>query len=199
MKKMLALSAFLLLLVSACDKANPSASPTAAQTPSGQSLLPSQSTAASASPEQTPASTPVPSADAYQASGYIDGQEDNGLYTHGMSRLDVKAIHLTQDRLAVLELYVDAQLDDKGAVMWDDGQEWALVVHEGDYIYPLFEKKYVQLGEVSFTDSWQPETGRAQITVRVRQHEFLDSYECIFEADSNRFARVDLPQQTVAE
>lgn len=197
MKKVLlpVLSVLVLFSVSACVRqAAPAASPSAAQTPPAESAQP----APSAVP--TSMQSPVPTPEEYDISGYIEKQTDSmSLYTQGMTRLDVRAIHLTRDKLAVLELYVDAQLDDKGEIMYDDGQEWALVVRDGDAMYPLFEKKYVQIGEVSFTEDWQPGEERSQITVRVRQHEFLDSYICIYQPDQERFARVDLPQQTVTE
>ena len=39
-----------------------------------------------------------------------------------MTRITVQAVRLANDKLAVLEVYTAAQRDDKGEMMWDDGQ-----------------------------------------------------------------------------
>lgn len=49
-----------------------------------------------------------------------------------------------------LTLYTTAERDDKGNLMWDDGQEWLLLLKDGTSYYSLF-KQYVQLGSVFFT------------------------------------------------
>ena len=61
-------------------------------------------------------------------------------------------------------------------------------------MYPLMEKQYVQMGGVSCQTEWE-DAGRLKVTVLIRQHEFLDSYECIYEETQDHFAHVDLPQQ----
>lgn len=157
---------------------------------------------ASATPETAaPASAgaTAPAEETDKASGYIERMEDGDLYTRGMTRVGIEAVRLTRDKLAVIELYTSAQRDDRGEMMWDDGQEWALVARDGNFIYPLFEKKYVQIGEVSFESAWDEGTGVETVTVHVRQHELTDSYKCVYEAEGDRFARVDLPQETDTE
>lgn len=48
-----------------------------------------------------------------------------------------------------IELYVNAGKMDNGQFAWDDGQNWLLVVKDGEETYPLFDD-YVQLGSIDF-------------------------------------------------
>jgi hypothetical protein len=48
-----------------------------------------------------------------------------------------------------IEMYVNAEQDENGEYMWDDGQNWLLVVKDGDKTYPLFDG-WVQIGKLSF-------------------------------------------------
>lgn len=61
-----------------------------------------------------------------------------------------------------IELYTAAERDKNGEIMWDDGQNWLLVVVDGNEYYPLLNQ-YVQLGVVYFT-VWEDED-KLQITV----------------------------------
>lgn len=64
--------------------------------------------------------------------------------------LDNAALDLDLDgAVERVELYADVQRDDRGRLMWDDGQRWALIVRDGDAVYPLFDG-FVQLGKVTF-------------------------------------------------
>ncbi len=60
-----------------------------------------------------------------------------------------------------VELLTAAQRDRKGEIMWDDGQNWLLLVEDGDKVYPLFAG-YVQLGSLYFTVN-QTEDGGHEI------------------------------------
>lgn len=55
-----------------------------------------------------------------------------------------------------LTLFTSAMRDDKGTIMWDDGQNWLLMIQDGTSFYSLF-LKYVQLGSVFFTVTKQDE------------------------------------------
>jgi hypothetical protein len=46
-------------------------------------------------------------------------------------------------------LYTAAGVDKDGKFIWDDGQNWSLVVEDGEQIYKLFDH-YVQLGSAYF-------------------------------------------------
>jgi len=47
-------------------------------------------------------------------------------------------------------LYTAAGRDEKGKLVWDDGQNWLLLIQSGDRYYPLLNE-FVQLGSVYFT------------------------------------------------
>ena len=50
----------------------------------------------------------------------------------------------------VIELYVNAGKTENGLFAWDDGQNWLLVVKDGEKTYPLFDD-FVQLGSIDFS------------------------------------------------
>ena len=50
----------------------------------------------------------------------------------------------------VIELHVNAGKTENGLFAWDDGQNWLLVVKDGEKTYPLFDD-YVQLGSIDFS------------------------------------------------
>jgi hypothetical protein len=54
------------------------------------------------------------------------------------------------DEEEVIELYVNAGKMENGLVAWDDGQNWLLVVKDGEKTYPLFDD-YVQMGSIDFS------------------------------------------------
>lgn len=50
----------------------------------------------------------------------------------------------------IIELYVNAGKMENGLFAWDDGQNWLLVVKNGEDSYPLFDD-YIQLGSLDFS------------------------------------------------
>ncbi|MFY9174518.1 MAG: hypothetical protein WAO24_04135 [Peptococcia bacterium] len=50
----------------------------------------------------------------------------------------------------VIALYTAAERDNNGELMWDDGQNWLLLIKSGENYYPLLNE-YVQLGSVYFS------------------------------------------------
>lgn len=48
-----------------------------------------------------------------------------------------------------VEMYVDAEKDAEGNIMWDDGQNWKLIVEGNNYSFVLFED-YLQLSSMDF-------------------------------------------------
>jgi hypothetical protein len=65
-----------------------------------------------------------------------------------------------------LGLYTTAERDKQGTLMWDDGQNWLLLVQSGDKFYPLYFE-YVQLGSVYFTVSKYSEDTTTIVTAIV--------------------------------
>lgn len=49
----------------------------------------------------------------------------------------------------IISLYTTAEKDENGEVIWDDGQNWKLLVEGADKDYILFDD-YVQLGNIKF-------------------------------------------------
>ena len=57
----------------------------------------------------------------------------------------------------VIELYVNVEKLESGQFAWDDGQNWLLVVKDGEKTYPLFDD-YVQLGSIDFSTTTYDKT-----------------------------------------
>ena len=74
----------------------------------------------------------------------------------GLTLLDSLIIDFDKDEdEETVELYTSAEKYN-GEIMWDDGQNWMLVVRDSDKDYVLFED-YVQLGGISFYAYFQDE------------------------------------------
>ena len=73
--------------------------------------------------------------------------------TKSMTKLDKFTYDLDLDNSEEwIELYTAAVRNEKGEMLWDDGQKWLLVVWDGEKAYPLLSE-YVQLGSIYFTIS----------------------------------------------
>lgn len=66
-----------------------------------------------------------------------------------------------------IELYVNAGKMHNGQFAWDDGQNWLLVIKDGNDIYPLFDE-FVQLGSIDFTTTMLD--GKPTIIMSKTQH-----------------------------
>ena len=67
----------------------------------------------------------------------------------------------------IIELHVNVGITDNGSFTWDDGQNWLLVVKDGEITYPLFDD-YIQLGSLDFsTTTFEGEPG---IVIHMTQH-----------------------------
>jgi hypothetical protein len=60
-----------------------------------------------------------------------------------------------------IELHVNAAKAEDGEFAWDDGQDWLLVVKDGDVTYPLFDG-WVQIGKLTF---WLLESGEKPMLI----------------------------------
>lgn len=67
---------------------------------------------------------------------------------------DLPLTSLEEADPATLELFVRAERDANGEIMWDDGQPWSLIVREGEDVFRLLDALYVQLGQVDYWASW---------------------------------------------
>jgi len=66
----------------------------------------------------------------------------------------------------MLGLYTAAERDERGNLMWDDGQNWLLLVQMEDKFIPLLSE-YVQLGSVYFTVAKDSQDKITKITIIV--------------------------------
>ena len=86
-----------------------------------------------------------------------DNSDDNGiafatdkLPTDNLTLLDSYIVDIDQDGSdETIALYTSAEKDSKGEIMWDDGQNWLLIVQGKDKDYILFND-YLQLGNIKF-------------------------------------------------
>lgn len=68
----------------------------------------------------------------------------------GLTLLDEYIIDFNSDGYdEKIAMYVAAERNDSGEIMWDDGQRWVLVVHGDNKDYVLYDD-YVQLGSIQF-------------------------------------------------
>ena len=100
------------------------------------------------------------------------------------------------DENAMLSLYVKAEKDDDGSFVFDDGQDWLLVMKTTLGNYELFPRQYIQLGKVSATvyNAWNEESSQYDIThvlVTVGQGAGYKISDFIFDHEQRAF-RVEL-------
>lgn len=70
--------------------------------------------------------------------------------TEAFTLLDTYSIDIYGDEEEEkVEMYVDAEKDEEGNIMWDDGQNWKMIVEGNDYSFILFED-YLQLSSMDF-------------------------------------------------
>lgn len=86
----------------------------------------------------------------------------------------------------IIELYVNAGIMDNGQFAWDDGQNWLLVVKDGDKTYPLFDE-YIQLGSLDFsTATFDKKPG---IVMYKREHADRTVQKFVFDTNKEAFEK----------
>ncbi|MHB1393937.1 MAG: hypothetical protein ACYCYE_12860 [Clostridia bacterium] len=112
--------------------------------------------------------------------------------TAGMTKLREFSGDLDLDNIEEkIELYTAAERNEKGELLWDDGQNWVLVVRDGDKSYPLFSQ-YVQLGVVYFTVSNSGEGQMPNITVLVPTGASFSMMGYVFDKEKDGFKEESL-------
>lgn len=107
--------------------------------------------------------------------------------TAGMTRLREFSTDLDMDNAEEsIELYTAAEQNAQGEMVWDDGQNWVLVVRDGEKSYPLLSQ-YVQLGAVYFTVSQNGEVQIPNITVIVPTGASFSVMSCAYDKDKGGF------------
>ena len=95
------------------------------------------------------------------------------------------------DPNAKLSLYVNAQKDADGYFMFDDGQDWLLIMETASGDYPLFPRQFVQLGKVSCT-SLIDTSDVYHVLVTIKQSAAYAVYDCVYNSEKQAFERVIL-------
>jgi len=99
-------------------------------------------------------------------------------------------LYFPEDNGAKLSLYVDAEKGDDGNFLYNDAHNWLLVMETSFGDYPLFPRKYLQLGKVeyaAFNEFGSDAYDIFHVLVTVRQSAGYEIYDCIFNADSKAF------------
>ena len=98
------------------------------------------------------------------------------------------------DENAKISLYVNAEFDDDWGWAFDDGQDWMLLMETSLGVFPLFPRKYVQLGTVSYTVQNVIDTvydyvidNETTVLVTIAEGAGLLMYECIFDREKKAF------------
>jgi hypothetical protein len=85
-------------------------------------------------------------------------EEPEGTIIEGTDKVDVANLTLLDSYIfdfdgdgtdETISLYTAAEKDTNGEIMWDDGQNWNLLVEDTDQDFVLFND-YVQLGTIKF-------------------------------------------------
>ena len=99
-------------------------------------------------------------------------------------------ICLANDSNAKVSLYVNAEKDNNGEFMFDDGQDWLLLVETSFGDYQLFPRKYVQLGMVSYV-AFYGCSGASydvfHVLVTVSQSAGYEIFDCVFDNGKKAF------------
>ena len=115
-------------------------------------------------------------------------------YLNGLNRFSKYEVDMDKDGTdETIEVYCQGNIAPDGSYLFDDGQEWALILRKGDNIYPLFEKSYIQLGKLEYTayidyDDYE----RVHIIVAYKTGTNIIYYDCTFDEESGHILRKQL-------
>jgi hypothetical protein len=103
-----------------------------------------------------------------------------------ITKLSDFALDLDDDGLEEkIELYTTAGKSEDGSMIWDDGQNWLLLIEDGDNYYPLFQE-YVQLGTVYF-NIWYDDKKTPKINVIVSTDAGLNVINYTYDKEQNGY------------
>jgi hypothetical protein len=97
----------------------------------------------------------------------VNPVDSDSLDTANMTMLREFSTDLDLDNIEEkIELYTAAERGENGEIVWDDGQNWLLLVRDEDKAYSILSQ-YVQLGSVYFAVSKSGEDQMPNITVMI--------------------------------
>lgn len=101
-------------------------------------------------------------------------------------------IQFIGDDNAKLSIYVNAEKNENGELIFDDGQDYMLLMETSLGVYPLFPRQYVQLGGVScivYNDYVDNDTV-SHVLVTVEQTAGYQLYDCVFDSKKEAFKKI---------
>lgn len=129
-----------------------------------------------------------------QEENFIIPKGDADTYLSGLNCFSRYDVDMDQDgNDETIEVYSQGQVDDEGQYLFDDGQEWALILRKDNQIYPLFERSYIQLGGLEYTiyedyDDYE----RIHIIVAYNTGAAIMYYDCTYDEESGFIRRDSL-------
>lgn len=97
------------------------------------------------------------------------------------------------DENAKLSIYVEGETNENGELLFDDGQDWLVLMETALGDYPLFPRSYVQLGGVSCAvfNEYMDDSVISHVIVTIQQ---TAGYQiCDYKFDSNKNAFKVIP------
>ncbi len=195
-RKWLAAVAASLMLLSACqesDTQTPPTPPTVTRpapettTPPPETALPTDTTDTSGTQSDAPdiPPPPTPPTEWILTDDAVDAGGMNVVWQNELTQFP-------DDEHAKLTLYVAAEVDEEGNLAFDDGQDWLLVLETAIGRYPIFPRRYVQIGDVSCTvfNDLRLEPAVFHVMVTVRQTAGFEIYDCVYDQAEKAFRRL---------
>lgn len=116
-------------------------------------------------------------------------KSQNEIYTEHLTLLEQYSIDIDRDNdKEEVKLYTAATKDSNGEIMWDDGQNWLLLVKDSDGEFILFDG-YVQLGELQIWIYTADEDNEMHITTLQPGSASMNMCDYVFVKDKQYFER----------
>ena len=98
-------------------------------------------------------------------------------------------LQFAADENAKLSIYVNAAPRSDGVFLFDDGQEWLILLETAMGDYPLFPRKYLQIGGVSCVvyNEYLDDNIRPHFLITERQTAGYRIYDCIYDEEQAAF------------
>lgn len=124
------------------------------------------------------------------ANGLAQGTQIKAVSTDPRKGMVTKLSHYSLDidgdgANETIELYTQAERAPDGQMAWDDGQNWLLVVVDGNNYYPLLQQ-YVQLGNVYYA-VWYANSNAVTITAAVATGSNVSLINYIYDDERKAF------------
>ena len=186
---------FCLAVFSGCtdNAVEPSSSPSVQDS---AAIEPSPSESAAPSSE-TPDNSPTPEAPVMETVGRsgdpegiftpMGGEDGVGMILYSSSELPLRS----QEDTASLELYVNAQ-QVGGQIAWDDGQNWYLIIRDGEGIFKLVDQTYIQMGQVSYWSYWSYDEQAPHLLVMITEGAGIRVYSFVYNQEQDVFYRTEV-------